>query len=187
MIGKLEIRLLNYFLLIVTAALLIGAEFYFEMGGSELNQEIRAVAAKLADTDEVLPQLNDLRKKILIMFGLLTVVVAIVLTMFIKNITMPLCKMVAVAKHINEGDLSQVVPVEMNDEIGEVGSAINELTSNLQEVATFTAATSNETLQKIESLKGQSASDEQIDEIKESLQSLVDFVNAFKLLHTDIK
>lgn len=171
---KLVVRLLNYFLLIAFAAMLIGAEFYFE----------------LSDAESASLTLTELRNKIVIMFGVLTLVVAIVMMMFIKNITMPLCKMADVAQRINEGDLSQVIDVETNDEIGQVGTAINELTSNLQEVASFTAMTSSETLDKInalsDKLKSTSTNDVDMNDIKQSLESLVQFVNSFELLQTDI-
>jgi methyl-accepting chemotaxis protein len=194
---KLVIRLLNYFLLIAFAAMLIGIEFFFELNNEDLNQEIVAAAVQynsalsgdVSSANTALP-LTDLRNKIVIMFGVLTLVVAIVMMMFIKNITMPLCKMADVAQRINEGDLSQTIPVESNDEIGQVGAAINELTSNLQEVASFTAMTSAEALAKInvlaESLKTRPPSEEDIHDIKQSLESLVQFVDSFTLLQTDI-
>lgn len=87
---------------------MIGIEFYFEMQSEELNQMIcninfqssNGITAE-AGTDTISPALSDLRNKIVTMFGVLTVVVAIVMTMFIKNITLPLQKMADVAKAIN--------------------------------------------------------------------------------------
>ena len=81
------------------------------------------------------PTLLQLRNKILFMFVILTIVVAIVLMMFMKNITMPLQKMVDIARQLNEGDLTQVVKIESQDEFAQLGKAINDLTSNLQEVS----------------------------------------------------
>ena len=95
MIGRLEMRLLNYFLLIAFAAILIGVEFYFEMSKTGLSQEICHIETQQSDRtlseDNVTPSssaLHGLRNKIVTMFGVLTVVVAIVLMMFIKNIKM---------------------------------------------------------------------------------------------------
>lgn len=197
MTGKLETRLLNYFLLIAFAAMLIGVEFFFEMNRSGLSQEICRIAEQQSGdglhetgTTASSSPLSGLRNKIVIMFGVLTLVVAIVMTMFIKNITMPLCKMANVARRINEGDLSQIVPVESEDEIGQVGTAINELTSNLQEVTAFAATTAMETLNKInvlsDTIKSGSSSPKELKEIKRNLESLIEFVDSFKLLHTDI-
>ncbi len=188
---KLQTRLVNYFMLIAVAAMLIGVEFYFEMSRTEVTSEICTIAEQqAAGADGALP-LDNLRNKIVIMFGVLTIVVAIVLTMFIRNITAPLQKMADVAARINEGDLSLSVPIETHDEIGQVGDAINELTSNLQEVATMTSTTAQDTLGQIERLleatrKGDQIPETQAREIRASLQSLIEFVDSFKLLKTDI-
>lgn len=178
--SKLELRLLNYFLLIAFATILIGIEFYFELD-NEHGPQIY---------DNTTQSLDNLRNKILIMFAVLSIVVAIVLTMFIKNITSPLCKMAVVARHINEGDLTQNVTIENNDEIGEVGLAINELANNLHEVASFTSATANETLMSLKHLEGLVADNPEIsatiDSIESNLLSINSFVNTFKLLETNI-
>ena len=127
----------------------------------------------------------------MVMFGLLSVVIAIVLFMFMQNITIPVSKMVNIAKHINEGDLSQSIELDKNDEISEVGNAINELTSNLQEVASFTSLTASEAIEKIQLLKAGNIdkTDENriINEIEQNMKSLNNFVNTFNLLKTEVK
>jgi methyl-accepting chemotaxis protein len=187
--SKLESRLLNYFLLIAFAAILIGIEFYFEMD-AEHGQNICSDPARQQADLSIINPLDSLRNKILIMFMVLSIVVAIVLTMFIRNITAPLSKMALVARHINEGDLSQTVSIDNHDEIGEVGIAINELASNLQEVATFTSATANETLESIKHLQGLVVDNPEIaktiDHIRNNLLSMSSFVNSFKLLDTKL-
>ena len=188
---KLQTRLLNYFMLIAFAAMLIGVEFYFEMSRAEVSAEICTIASEVeAGISEALP-LDGMRNKIVIMFGVLTMVVAIVLTMFIRNITTPLQKMADVAAQINEGNLSLTVPIETHDEIGQVGEAINELTSNLQEVATMTCTTATDTLNQIEQVlaaarEGQEVSAASANDVRAGLQSLIEFVDSFTLLKTDI-
>lgn len=179
--SKLELRLLNYFLLIAFATILIGIEFYFELD-NEYGQQVY--------NNTTLP-LDNLRNKILIMFVVLSIVVAIVMTMFIKNITSPLCKMAVVARHINEGDLTQSVIIDNQDEIGEVGIAINELANNLHEVAAFTSATANESLASLMRLQELAIADNPeiattISSIENNLLSMKNFVSAFKLIDTDI-
>ena len=187
--SKLEARLLNYFLLIAFAAILIGIEFYFEMDFA-LGQEICSNPEIQSPGQDELNPLENLRNKILIMFLLLSIVAAIVLTMFIKNIAMPLCNMALVAKQINEGDLSQTVAIESHDEIGEVGIAINDLASNLQEVASYTSVTASESLESIRKLQGLVADDPEIaktiHEIEQNLVSMRGFVDSFKLLDTEL-
>ncbi len=195
----LEIKLLNYFLLIAMAALMIGAEFVLEMNKVDLKTELWANISQainsvsLEDESEtVFAPLIKLRNKIVVMFGVLTVVVAIVLLMFIKNITTPLQKMVNVAQHINEGDLSRVVQVETRDEIGQLGMTINELTSNLQEVAAFTNQAGKQMIKKLEVQigfvqTGQPPDLKELNLLKSDLESLSEFADSFKFLKTDLK
>jgi len=190
---RLETRLLHYFLLITFAAILIGVEFYFEMSRSGLWREICEPAlASCPHLDAVIDQQSDahslgrLRNKIVIMFGVLTLVVAIVLMMFIKNITTPLQRMVNVVNKINQGDLSQEIEVQSKDEIGQVGATINELATNLQEVAAFTTTTTRDVLEKLDAyLETREGTAEgtppQLEEIRDDLTSLLGFVESFKL------
>lgn len=182
--SKLELRMLNYFMLIAVAAILIGIEFYFELSASHGKEICNLHSAQEHLQDDFNP-LNSIRTKIMVMFALLSVVIAIVLFMFMQNITLPLCKMVEVAKHINEGDLSQTIELDNHDEISEVGSAINELTSNLQEVATFTSLTATEAIESIQKLKNLNPTDSDlkiiINDIEQNLESMSSFVNSFKL------
>ncbi|NOQ79581.1 MAG: HAMP domain-containing protein [Gammaproteobacteria bacterium] len=198
---KLELCLLNYFLLIAIAAMMIGVEFYFEMSKPGLTQDIcsipttanESITAEVLVTnpDELSPVLSDLRNKIAIMFGVLTIVVAIVMMMFVKNITRPLQRTLDTARLINDGDLSQVIKIEAHDEVGQLGTVINELTSNFQEIASSTLAMINEIESRIDTLSisladNSSGSAEQITQIKQELSALHAFIDAFNLLQTDI-
>jgi len=176
----LEIRLLNYFLLITIAAMMIGVEFFFEMNRVDLTREI----CQASSDPSVSEPLQHLRNKIVIMFGVLTLVVAIVLMMFIKNITWPLQHMVDVAERINSGDLSQSVEIKTQDELGQLGTAINDLTSNLQEIAVFSAATSDAIQQHLQALSSRLDSPEALEEIqaiRSELQSLREFISLFEV------
>ena len=198
---KLELCLLNYFLLIAIAAMMIGVEFYFEMSKPGLKQEICSNSIALTESAETetagtnriaaSSSLTGLRNKITIMFGVLTIVVAIVMMMFVKNITRPLQRTLATARLINDGDLSQVITIEAHDEVGQLGIVINELTSNFQEIASSTLAMINAIESRIESLSSSLADEntegaEQITRIKQELNALHVFIDAFNLLQTDI-
>lgn len=179
--SKLEIRLISYFLLIAFAVMLIAVEFYFEMDHA-YGQDLCLHASD--------HPLEHLRDKLLIMFVVLSIVIAIVLTMFIKIIASPLAKMATVAKQINDGDLSQSVTIESQDEIGEVGLAINDLASNLQELSAFTAHQTQEALDEIKHLQAIVSDDpkiqQTINQIEDSIQSIHGFVSTFTLLNTEI-
>lgn len=174
----LEIRLLNYFLLIAMAAMMIGIEFFFEMNRAGLVAEICEVGG-----DPLLAEpLRHLRNKIVIMFGVFTLVVAIVLMMFIRNISWPLQHMVDVAERINGGDLSQGVEVQSRDELGQLATAINDLSSNLQEIAVFAAATGNAVHDRLEAIAARTEPPEvaaELQAIALELESLREFVALF--------
>jgi len=197
----LERKLLAYFLLIVIAALMIGVEFTFEMSRSDLKEEIwqNISAAKTVSSYESMDKksvdpLSKLRTKVVVMFGVLTLVVAIVLLMFVRNITMPLQRMVDAANHINEGDLSQVIEIEADNEIGQLGMAINELTSNLQEVSALTHSSCKHMLETLDSIRRSygdskersSAYAGELDLLEKELISLKNFSGEFELLETDL-
>jgi len=193
---KLELCLLNYFLLIAIAAMMIGVEFYFEMGKPGLKQDIcispnAITETVITDVEEESPILSDLRNKIVVMFGVLTIVVAIVMMMFVKNITRPLQRTLNSAKLINDGDLSQVIKIEAHDEVGQLGIVINELTSNFQEIATSTSVMINEIESRIAALSESLEDDnpdsvEQITLIRQDIDILRTFIDSFNLLQTDI-
>ena len=198
---KLELFLLNYFLLIAIAAMMIGVEFYFEMSKPGLQQDICAGPAVITETmsaeaatanlDEKSPALSNLRNKIVVMFGVLTIVMAIVMMMFVKNITHPLQRTLDTAKLINDGDLSQVIKIETHDEVGQLGIVINELTSNFQEIATSTSVMINAIESRIDTLSKSLEDDitgsaEQITLVRQDLDALRAFIDSFNLLKTDI-
>ena len=198
--GGLERKLLNYFLLIAVAALMIGVEFAVEMGRPDLRLElwenVTGADAGVARTDSVVfAPLMKFRNKIVIMFLVLTAVVAIVLLMFVRNISTPLQGMVDVACKINAGDLSQVVPVDSSDEIGQLGTAINGLTSNLQEIVAFSRHTSDSVLARLEALsagleEARAAGGslpaaklaQRLEDVAADARSLQDFVGSLELL-----
>lgn len=193
---KLELFLLNYFLLIAIAAMMIGVEFYFEMSKPGLQQDICAITSTMTeniDTDLQVESaaLLNLRNKIVVMFGVLTMVMAIVMMMFVKNITHPLQRTLDTAKLINDGDLSQVIKIETHDEVGQLGIVINELTSNFQEIATSTSVMINAIESRIETLSklledGVPGGAEQIALVRNDLDALRAFIDSFNLLQTDI-
>lgn len=178
---RLETRLLHYFLLITLAAMMIGVEFYFEMTRTGVQETICSLFQTGGDG------LERLRIKVVIMFGVLTLVVAIVLMMFIRNITQPLQRMADITARINQGDLSLTVEVNTHDEIEVVANTINDLTSNLQEVAAFSATTAREIQTQLDAMQealaaGQTPTPEAFEAIGQNLESLQMFVDSFTFL-----
>jgi methyl-accepting chemotaxis protein len=190
MIGKLELKMMNYFLLIAIAAILIGFEFYLQLSDLDYLKGLYADYVASSDKrsiDDFPEAIANLRDKIVIMFVMLSGVAAIVMLMFIKNITLPLGKMINISKAINQGDLSHYIEIEQKDEIGELGQAINELTSNFQELASLTMATCEELEESLniasEKLNNDvPATREELESMRREIAMLQQFLNEITLL-----
>ncbi|MDH5784483.1 MAG: HAMP domain-containing protein [Chromatiales bacterium] len=189
-IGKLELKMMNYFLLIAIAAILIGFEFYLQLSDIDYLKTLYAeyVASGNEQTiNDFPPAIADLRDKIVIMFVMLSGVAAIVMLMFIKNITLPLGKMILISQAINQGDLSHYIEIEQKDEIGELGQAINELTSNFQELASLTMATCEELEKSLHRATEKMESDvlttkDELESMHREIAMLQQFLNEITLL-----
>jgi len=127
-----------YFLLIGFASLLVGVEFIIDTNRPELKKTLISNFEKNIENqmeiDEVFDPIDKLRNKAILMIAIIMFVMIIVLTMFIKNITEPLQHMIEASKEISKGDLSQTITIEAKNELAELGNAINEMSSNLQEI-----------------------------------------------------
>lgn len=127
-----------YFLLIGFASMLVGIEFWADFSGGTLKAEIWQHLDQYdhhqINREQVLAPIDRLRSKAILMVAIIMVVMLIVLTMFIKNITEPLQHMIQLSRKISAGDLSQTVRVDANNELADLGHVINEMASNLQEI-----------------------------------------------------
>jgi methyl-accepting chemotaxis protein len=135
---SLQRTMIIYFLLVGFASLLVGVEFLAEFQNGKVKTEIwenitRQDPDRL-DREAVLAPIDRLRSKALLMIAIVMLVMVIVLTMFIKNITEPLQHMIKLAQKISSGDLSPTIRIHANNELSELGNVINEMASNLQEI-----------------------------------------------------
>ena len=135
---SLQRTMMVYFLLIGFAALLVGLEFIAETQGEGMRQafltRLSAPAADATPQEVLLQPLVHLRNKAILVIAIIMVVILIVMTMFMKHITEPLQHMITASRKISGGDLSQTIRIEGNNELAELGSVINEMSSNLQEI-----------------------------------------------------
>lgn len=136
--GSLQRAMIIYFLMISFTSSMIAAEFIYDTQRKELRTELIRNFESLHNgdmgADAAFQPIRTLRDKASLMVVLFLVVVLILLTMFIKNITEPLQHMIETSKLIAEGDLSQTVSIRAKNELAEMGGTLNELTSNLQEM-----------------------------------------------------
>lgn len=134
----LQRTMIIYFLLIGVAALMVTGEFVLETHSTALKRELdrnyaRYTGGTLARADVYAP-LVRIRNKATMMVGVILTVVIIVLTMFIKTITEPLQHLVEVSKAISAGDLSRTARVTTRNELAQLSTAIDDMSSNLQEM-----------------------------------------------------
>lgn len=135
---SLQRTMIIYFLLIGFASVLVGVEFLADFHSGKLKAEIwdnmKQYGPDQQHQEQILAPIDRMRSKAMLMVGIIMLVVIIVLTMFIKNITEPLQHMIRTSEKISEGDLSQTVRIEANNELADIGNVINEMASNLQEI-----------------------------------------------------
>ena len=62
----------------------------------------------------------------LLVFGGVATAAILAGALFARHITKPIAQLVAVAKRVGQGDLSQLVPVTSRDEIGELAATLNQ-------------------------------------------------------------
>lgn len=135
---SLQRTMIIYILLIGFAALLVASEFVLDTHSTELKRELNSnfqqyASGELAHEQVYVP-LMRIRNKAMMMVGVILAVVVIVLTMFIKTITEPLQHMVEVSKAISAGDLSQATRVDTRNELSQLSTAIDDMSTNLQEI-----------------------------------------------------
>jgi methyl-accepting chemotaxis protein len=136
--SSLQRTMIIYFLLIGLASILVGAEFILDVhrlaSQSASAQQSALSTGTDAPSDGPFQAIQKIKNKAILMVVILLAVVVILLTMFIKNITEPLQHIIEVSKLIAAGDLSQTINISGNNELTEMGSTVNDLTSNLQEI-----------------------------------------------------
>jgi methyl-accepting chemotaxis protein len=188
--GSLQRTMIVYFLMISFASFLIAAEFIYDIHDKELRTELIQNLEKLhggeLQPDAAFQPIRALRDKAVIMVALFLVVVLILLTMFIKNITEPLQHMIEASKLIAVGDLSQTVTIRAKNELAEMGDTVNELTSNLQEMLLLSKDMCTSVDHFTEEISGVLSSPEIDQEKVEDLRHKMHLLNSKTKLMNDI-
>lgn len=135
---NLQRTMIMYFMLIVCASLLVTVEFVFDVQSIDLRETLlhnfKLITENKIGSEAVFEPLEGLRNKAILMIGIIMFVTIIVLTMLIKNITGPLQHMIDLSEKISDGDLTQTITIDSNNELSQLGGVINEMSTNLQEV-----------------------------------------------------
>lgn len=134
----LQRTMIIYFLLIGFACIMVSVEFLVDFHRGDLKTEIweniRHYGHDPQHQEEIFAPIDRMRSKAMLMVGIILLVMVIVLTMFIKNITEPLQHMIELSRKVSSGDLGQTIKIQANNELAELGGVINEMASNLQEI-----------------------------------------------------
>lgn len=161
---NLKKKLLIYFLLIVVVSISMSLELVWEIGEAKLTDklqdnfitEARAQningAVEALNYEQVFAPLYHLQKRMLIILAITLFCVGVALWFFIKEVAEPLDEMVHVAREISRGNLSQTMPVHTKDEIGQLGSIINDITADFQEVLLMVGKINNSAVKSVDTV-----------------------------------
>jgi methyl-accepting chemotaxis protein len=82
----------------------------------------------------IVEEANQLMRNQIIIGGLLTILGVIILVYFVGRLVNPLKELQEVARKVSEGDLNVKSDIKQNDEIGALGSAIDQMVEKLREI-----------------------------------------------------
>lgn len=132
-------KMVFYFLLVAIANIFVALHFVWEMQldhsfREEVTRIVESIVSKEQPVEYIFTVLDALTRKFIIMAGVLIIVSATVLFLFVIQIASPIQYMINMSKKIAQGDLSASLDMKSEDEIADLGNLINDLTVNLQEV-----------------------------------------------------
>ncbi len=141
-IDDIKKKLLVYLLLIVLIMITMSIQYIYETGNRRTFDQISVIVAgqfaerenKPVDMSGIEDYLNNRRRRTVAVSIAGFLLVMGVAAAFIRNVVLPLNEIARATKKITDGDLTVTVPVKTEDEIGEIGNRINDLSANLQEI-----------------------------------------------------
>ncbi len=84
------------------------------------------------EVDEALAAVNQITIQAIIIGMIAAVIASILAVLFARSITTPLYKLTFAARRIGRGDLSQLLDIKSNDELGLLASSLNQTTVRLR-------------------------------------------------------
>ncbi len=183
--NNLQRTMIIYFLLIGFASMLVGVEFIVDTQSGELRETLLSNFSQYTrgeiGQEAVFTPIVKLRNKAILMVAIILVVMIIILTMFIKNITEPLQHMIEVSQSISKGDLSRTVAIDSQNELAQLGNVINEMSSNLQEITLLSQNLCQSgqefTHQAAKILEAPELDDTRLEQLKEEVERLESEIN----------
>jgi len=138
------------------------------------DHQVRAVVRVATSMEPVLAQVRTQRNR-QILIGLLTIVTAAaVLVVAMRFVVVrPIHELAQVARRIGEGDFEARAPAASGDEVGELGTALNEMTVHLAEAQHDLAGRNTELATALENLQASRQRLELLEQLKGELSKFV--------------
>ena len=199
---NLQRTMIMYFLLIVSATVLVTTEFIMDAQSTELQKSLLANFQHFTEQsiprEQIFQPLEKLRNQAILMIAIIMYVTIIVLMMLMKNITGPLQHMIEISEKISEGDLTQSINIDSDNELAQLGGVINEMSSNIQEVTLLSQNMSSNGGVCIDNVRKLLASGEiteaakeeiltELEQLQMDFEMLKDFTDCFNLFEVDSK
>lgn len=149
--SRLKKKLLLYFLLVAIVSISVSAQIILEMSSSRFRVLITSVYADEAkkvvspevaaeisniDSDVIKKPLCDLRNRMVLMLIVVMGSIFGALSLFVRDIVVPMDGLVEATKRIAAGDLNAHAPVMSEDEIGQLAELVNDMNINMQDMIT---------------------------------------------------
>ncbi len=138
------------------------------------DHKVRAVIQAATSMEPVMAEVREQRNR-QIMIGLMTIVTAAaVLAVAMRFVIVrPIHELAAVARRIGEGDFAVRARTRSDDEMGELGSALNDMTGHLARAQQDLAARNTELATALESLQASRQRLEVLEQLKGELSKFV--------------
>lgn len=149
--SRLKKKLLLYFILVAIVSVSVSAQIILEMSSPRFREQIvsayiddarKSLSAeasaelKSIDPDVIKRPLGDLRNRMILMLIVVTASIMGALTLFVRDIVVPMDGLVEATKRIAAGDLNAHAPVMSEDEIGQLAELVNDMNINMQDMIT---------------------------------------------------
>jgi HAMP domain-containing protein len=129
------------------------------------------------------------KTRLFVVFGILVVCLGSILYLFVTRTIVPLHKIAYATGAIAKGNLSVTVPAGTNNDIGELGSAVNELAANFQEIVLLTGTATGNSFAAIEEIEKalnenrlvpNAELEQQVSSLKQDMEMLSSLIENFK-------
>ncbi len=174
--SKLKKKLLLYFILISVVSVSVSAEIILELGSpafrgmfiKNIEKELTKVMTQEEAHDFVMNKMDrahffdpftEMQIRMILLLLVIGGSIIGAFGLFTKDIVSPMESMVNATRRIADGDLSASVPVNTQDEIGQIGLLINEMSVNLQDLILQLKSEVDRMRERIMAINGRVSSD----------------------------